>query len=55
MDNFDKTQNVLWDPAQELANIILDIDPEKYPDEFENMIEQIWLEMCSEEGINPYE
>ena len=52
MSHFDKIQNVLWGVAQELAAEIY--NPEKHPDEFETLAEDMWLEMCEEEGVDPY-
>ena len=52
MDCFDKIQNVLWEGAQEAALEIY--DPDEYPDEWEDLAEQIWFEMCEEKGVDSY-
>ena len=52
MDCFDKRQNILREGAQELATDVY--DPDLYPDDWENLAEQIYFEMCEEEGIDPY-
>ena len=52
MDCFDKRQNILWEGAQELATDVY--DPDLYLDDWEDLAEQIYFEMCEEEGIDPY-
>ena len=52
MSSIESKQDILWGGAQELAAEVY--DPDLYPDEFEDLAEQIWLEMCEEEGLDPY-
>ena len=48
---FDKKQNVLFGAALELA---ADIAESNNEDQITDLVEDIWFEMCEEEGIDPY-
>ena len=55
MSKFDRRKNMLWESAIEIAELELNMSKDEYPDTVEDLAEQLWIEMCENEKINPYE